>query len=73
MIIEIPDELVDRALDAVGLSVIGARSGIVRTILSPGCVDCKTKSAFVIDGIPYCARHAREHLELRRDEARGLA
>jgi hypothetical protein len=36
-------------------------------------MDCKTKSAFVIDGIPYCARHAREHLELRRDEARGLA
>ena len=72
MLVEIPDELADRALDAVGLSVTGARDGIVRTALKPGCVDCKEKSTFVIDGVPYCARHAREHLELRRDQARGL-
>ena len=73
MIIEIPDELVDRALDAVGLSVAGNRAGIVRTTLSPGCVDCKTKPTFTIDGALYCSKHALEHIEQRQNQARGLA
>ena len=72
MIVEIPDNLVIRALDAVGLVAIGSRDAVVRTKLKPGCVDCNTKSACIIEGVPYCAKHAREQLELRRDQARGL-
>jgi hypothetical protein len=72
MIIEIPDELVGRALDAVGLSVTGARDGIVRTTLSPGCMDCKTKPTFTIDGALYCSKHALEHIEQRQNQARSL-
>ena len=71
MIIEIPDDLVDRALDAVGLSFAGARDGILRTALKPGCVDCRTKPAAIIDGKPYCARHANQLLKQRIEGARG--
>ena len=75
MIIEIPDELdeqVKRALEAIGLTVAGISNGIVRTALSPGCVDCKTKPTFTIDGALYCSKHALEHIEQRQNQARGL-
>ena len=62
MLVSIPEELIDKALDAVGLVPTKCRDGIVRTASKPGCVDCKTKSAFVIDGVPYCAKHAREQM-----------
>ena len=45
MVIEIPDELDDeamRALEAIGLEAVGMSNGIVRTIISPGCMDCRT-------------------------------
>jgi len=72
MLVDIPPDLIDKALAAVGLVPTGCRDGIMRTAPRTDCVDCRTKIAVVIEGTPYCARHAREHLELLRNKARGL-
>jgi hypothetical protein len=72
MLVSIPEELIDKALAAVGLVPTKCCDGIVRTAPSPGCVDCKTKPTFTIDGALYCSKHALEYIEQRQNQARGL-
>ena len=66
MVVEIPDELVGRALAAAGLTITGDVDGIARTRRKPGCVECGEKSAVIVDSVFYCAKHARELMHSHR-------
>ena len=71
MLVSIPEELIDKALAAVGLVPTKCRDGIMRTAFRTECVDCRTKPAATIDGTLYCARHANQILKQRIESARG--
>ena len=71
MLVSIPEELIDKALAAVGLIPTKCRDGIMLTAFRTECVDCRTKPAATIDGTPYCARHANQLLKQRAEGARG--
>jgi len=72
MLVEIPSELIDKALAAVGLVPTECRDGIMQTAFQIDCADCRTKPAATIDGTSYCARHANQILKQRIESARGL-